>query len=267
LRNFEEEKEKEIEEVKALEAKKNKKRKKNLEIEEESSEETQNNDFKIELTKEKILELQVQNYPEIKNFIYSLPIYGSDVGLEKFRPNGEKYSAYKMTESLIRIQVNNFCKRVDEKLRLDQNFKRKKNKNISSNVSHINSPHTSNNDNYLMSPNESSLNNASRQSSNMQGEDANKGLISDTSSTLANIFKSNTINYIKILSRLIFFGTFILILIDFLIVYKNLYELKKKINILQNGYIILNDMLYTKYFLKLKKYLILNLCLLLPLEC
>jgi len=249
LRNFEEEKEKEIEEVMTLEAKKNKKKKKNVEIEEESSEESQNNNFKIELTKEKILELQVQNYPEIKNFIYSLPIYGTDVGLEKFRPNGEKYSAYKMTESLIRIQVNNFCKRIDEKLRIDQNFKRKKNKNISSNVSHINSSMASNNDNYLMSPNESSLHNTPAHPSAMQGEEANKGLISDTSSTLANIFKSNTIKYIKTLSGLIFFGTFILILIDFLVVYRNLYELKKKINFMQNGYIILNDMLYTKYFL------------------
>ena len=249
LRNFEEEKEKDIEEIKAFEAKKIKKRRKNLEIEEESSEESPNNDFKIELTKEKILELQVQNYPEIKNFIYSLPIYGTDVGLEKFRPNGEKYSAYKMTESLIRIQVNNFCKRVEEKLRLDQNFKRKKNKNISSNVSHINSPHTSNNDNYLMSPNESSLNNEPTHSSSIQGEEANKGLISDTSSTLANIFRANTIKYIKILNGLIFFGTFILILVDFLVIYKNLYELKKKINFFQNGYIILNDMLYTKYFI------------------
>ena len=249
LRNFEEKKEKEIEEVMTLEAKKNKKKKKNVEIEEESSEESQNNNFKIELTKEKILELQAQNYPEIKNFIYSLPIYGTDVGLEKFRPNGEKYSAYKMTESLIRIQVNNFCKRIDEKLRIDQNFKRKKNKNISSNVSHINSSMASNNDNYLMSPNESSLHNTPAHPSAMQGEEANKGLISDTSSTLANIFKSNTIKYIKTLSGLIFFGTFILILIDFLVVYRNLYELKKKINFMQNGYIILNDMLYTKYFL------------------
>jgi len=249
LRNFEEEKEKEIDEVKALEAKKNRKRKKNLEIEEESSEESHNNDFKIELTKEKILELQVQNYPEIKNFIYSLPIYGADIGLEKFRPNGEKYSAYKMTESLIRIQLNNFCKRIDEKLRVDQNFKRKKNKNISSNVSHINSPQSSNNDNYLISSNESSMNNQPAHSSNIQGEETNKGLISDTTSTLANIFKSNTIKYIQILIGLIFFGTFVLILINFLIVYRNLNELKKKINFFQNGYTILNDILYTKYFL------------------
>ena len=249
LRNFEEEKEKDVEEIKTLELKRNKRRKKNLEIEEESSEESQNNEVKIELTKEKILELQVHNYPEIKDFIYSLPIYGSDIGLERFRPNGEKYSAYKITESLIRIQVNNFCKRIDEKLRIDQNFKRKRNKNIISNISHINSSQSSNNDNYSMSTNESSLNNAPAHPSSMHGEEANKGLIADTSSTLANIFKANTIKYIQILIGLIFFGTFVLILADFLIVYGNLNDIKKKINFLQNGYTILNDMLYTKYFL------------------
>jgi hypothetical protein len=78
------------------------------------------------LKKEKIVELQGYNYLEIKNFILSLPLYGSEINLEKFRPNGEKYSASKITESLVNIQISNFCKRIEEKLGDDNNFKKKK---------------------------------------------------------------------------------------------------------------------------------------------
>ena len=73
------------------------------------------------LTKEKIEELQEYNYIHIRDFIYELPSYGLDVGLERFRPNGDKYSASKITEALIKIHLINFCKRFDKEI----NFKKK----------------------------------------------------------------------------------------------------------------------------------------------
>jgi hypothetical protein len=92
---------------------------------ESSDDDFDNNDINI-LTKEKIAELQVHNYESIRNFIFSLPMYASDVGLERFRPNGEKYSASKMTEPLLKIQVSKFCKRMNEKYKIDQMIKKKK---------------------------------------------------------------------------------------------------------------------------------------------
>ena len=110
-----------------------KRRKRSIQLsEEEASNKSENNKNNI-LTKEKILELHVLNYSDIRNFIFSLPIYGSDIALEKFRPNGDKYSASKITESLIKIQLSQFCKRLDERFHIDQNTKKKKNKIINDN--------------------------------------------------------------------------------------------------------------------------------------
>jgi hypothetical protein len=129
LRNIEEEKEKCSSNKNILEIKKSNKRKKSSVLEEKdlpsSSDELDKNKSNNLLTKEKIMELQGYNYLEIKNFIFSLPLYGSEVNLEKFTPNGEKYSASKIKESLINIQISKFCKKIEEKLGTD-NFKKKK---------------------------------------------------------------------------------------------------------------------------------------------
>ena len=228
--------------------KNNKKNKKTIEIEEEDDYSDNSDKNVVLLTKQKILELQVHNYIEIQKFIFSLPLYGSDVILERFRPNGDKYSASKITESLIKIQISNFCKRIDEKFRIEQNKKRKKMKNIHEINNHIESPKSSNTDNYLFSSTASSSQELPKRTSTLQNEEMNKGLSSD-SSKLINIFKSNTIKYIQILINCSFIGTFVLILIEFLITYKHINKLKKKIDFLHNSYIILNNILYTKYFL------------------
>ena len=231
-----------------LELKKNtKKRKKNISIEEEDDLSENSDKVNNVLTGEKISELQVHNYLEIKNFIFALPLYGSDVALERFRPNGDKYSASKITESLIKIQISTFCKRIDE---IPNLAKKKKNKSIHNVNNNLDSPKSSNTNKNLFSSTtiSSSPQELSKPVSTIQNEEMNKGLSSDSSSTLANIFKANTINYIQILINFTFLGTFILILIEFLITYNHINKLKKKIEFLQNSYIILNNMLYTKYF-------------------
>ena len=228
-----------------IDAKSPKKRKKNTMVEEESSEDSERNKTNL-LTKEKILELQVHNYDEIKNFISSLPIYGVDVSLERFRPTGDRYSASKITESLIKIQMNHFCQRIKEKVR---DLKKKNIKNITNNnINHIESPKSSSTDNYLISSNSSPMPISSQPNPSIQGEEMNKGLASDSSSTLTNIFKASSIKYIKILISYVFTLTLILLIIEFLIVYRHFNKLESKIDFLKNSYIILNNLIYTKYY-------------------
>ena len=104
---------------------KNRKKKRNLSIYEDESSDDSDNNNKINniLTKDKLIELQVENYTDIRNFIESLPIYGRDVILERFRPNGDKYSVGKVHESLIKIHMNIFFKRIDEQFNLGENIK------------------------------------------------------------------------------------------------------------------------------------------------
>jgi len=252
LRTIEKEKDNTmVENNSKIEPQKSRKRKKTSMIEEESSDESEKNKNNILLTKEKILELQVHNYLDIKNFIFSLPMYGGDVNLEKFRPTGDKYSASKIHESLIKIHISTFCKRMEEKFHLEQNMKKKKSKNININnsVNSLDNPKSTTTDNYLLSSNESSQQTSSQQNPIIQNEEMNKGLASDSSSTLANIFKANSLKYIKIVIGLLFLFTFILILVEFLITYRHMGKITKKLNYLKDSYIILNDMIYVKYFI------------------
>ena len=223
-------------------------------IEEESSsfnESERNKVITNILTKEKILELQGHNYKEIKDFIFGLPLYGDDVNYERFRPNGDKYVASKIAESLIKIQTNKFCERINEKLHSAHLNKKKKNINIRENVNQIESPKSSSVNNLIVSqdnvPNTTSV--SILPPSVNQGEEVNKGIISDSSSTLVNLFKVESINYIKILVGLSFLFIILLVSIEFIVVYRHISDIKIKIDFMQNGYIILNDMLYIKFFI------------------
>ena len=224
---------------------------KNCAIEEESSsseESEKNNKVKNILTKEKILELQAHHYIEIKNFIFSLPIYSDDVSLEKFAPNGSKYSASKIAESLIKIQISDFCKRVNEMFNVDQNIKVKNNINMIANNKYIDPSKSSNIKEFLNSPLAPSHPISVPSTSNNQAEEMNKGIISDSSSTLINLFKDDSIKYIKILVGIIFICIIIFLIVEFLIAYKYINKIKTKINYIKNSYSILNDLLHTKYF-------------------
>ena len=231
---------------------KTKKKKKSKFVEMSSDEDFDNdndNDINI-LTKEKIAELQVHNYESIKNFIFSLPFYASDVGLERFRPNGEKYSASRMTESLLKINVSKFCKRMNEKYKIDQMIKRRKNKvdNNDNNNAPINSPKSSGTDNNLLSASTTnSLN--SNINSDPQKEEMNKGIASDSSSALSNVFTSNSIKYLDLLMLVNFSLFIILVTLEFFVKYRHFNKIIMKIDYLHSGYKIINVLLYTKYFI------------------
>ena len=233
-----------------LKVKKSKRRKKSSsdESEESSDDEGKNNNKNSNiLTKEKIIELQVHKYAEIREFIYSLPMYGKEISLERFRPNGEKYSASKITESSIKIQISTFCKKIDEKVRLSQTLKKRKHKNIFENNENIQSPKTENPDDYLSIPSISSTNTAKSNINNQ--EEMNKGFSTDSFSTLSNILKVNSVKYIKIFITFFFLITVILLLIAFFISYNYIKKLVIKMEFLDKSFLILNDMLYSKFFI------------------
>ena len=251
LRNIEADKSSIYEDSNIIKSKKIKKRKKSSIFADDSSEESEKNKNNISLTSEKIAELQGNNNLEIKDFIFSLPMYGFSIALERLRPNGDRYSASKMSEPLIKIQLTSFCKRINERMYLIENLKKPKNISGISNNININYPKSLNNNNDLFSTNINSEASSSLEISEQKSEqkdDINKGLISDSSSSLSNIFKSNSINYIRILIGFVFLETFILTLIDFLYLYNQLDQIKKKIECFNKGHIILNNILYTKYF-------------------
>ena len=228
---------------------KTKKEKREIEIsEEESSENTEKHKHSI-LTKDRVLELQVHNFIIIRNFIFSLPLYGEDVSLERFRPNKDKYSASKITESLIKIRLSEFCKRIDSSFHLEENLKRRKNVNFTRNSlaliepakSSINNNNLYTNKNYNEEP-------AAKLPPSVNGEESNKGLSSDASTALTNIFKDNIITYITFLLFVTFGGTIVLLFIEFFITYHHINLLKTKIEFVRDSHIILNDILYLKHF-------------------
>ena len=221
------------------------------EVEEEESLNSNSKD-NFRLTKEKILELQGCSSLEIRKFIASLPLYeATEIGLERFMPNGEKYSASKIAESLINIQVSNFCKRIDEKVGSEQLMKKKHHTvNKEENINSLESPKSSSMSNFLIQHNSptSSPSSTAPTSAPSQGEEVNKGIISDSSSTLVNLFKVESINYIKILVGLSFLCIILLVSVEFIVVYKHINSIKIKIDFMHNGFVILNDLLYTKFF-------------------
>ena len=87
----------------------------------------------IVITKEKMIELQTKNSTDIKSFINILPFYGNDISLVKHRPNKEKYFSGKAQEPLIKISLNNFVIRIEDRIRENPNFFKKKKKTIKSN--------------------------------------------------------------------------------------------------------------------------------------
>ena len=232
---------------------KRQKREKTSAIEEESSspeefeKDKEKDKTKNILTNEKILELQVHHYIEIKNFIFSLPTYGGDVSLERFTPNGDKYSAIKISEPLIKIQISNFCKRVNELFNIDQNQKIKNTINMLNSQIFAGTSKSTNLKELLIRPDSSSHSIPTPPPPINQGEEINKGIISDSSSTLINLFKAESIKYIKILVGLTFICIIIFLIIEFLIVYKYINKIKVRLNFVKNGYIILDDLLYTKF--------------------
>ena len=184
----------------------------------DSSEEDKN--IKVELTKEKIMELQTKDYKEIENYINQLPFYGEDVFLEKHRPNREKYPIGKGQEALIKISIGNFIKRIEKKIKSNQELMKK-----------------------YKNEKEDELQN------NRHMDDINHDFNSDTSASLENLFKSKSLIYIKLIS-LIFFLIFLLIIIfEFIFTILNVQKIKDNIVKMKNAFKLLESIGFIKYMI------------------
>ena len=182
----------------------------------ESSEDEKNKKI-VELTKEKILELQTKDTKDIENFINSLPYYGAEVSLEKLRPNREKYPVGRGHEALIKIELGKFVKKVEKKLSALRKIKGKDDDPQSNDYKKEN--------------------------------DINHEFSSDTSSSLANIFKSKSIICIKLTSLVLFLVFLVIIFLEFIFTFLNVQTIKNKITYMKNAYILLQDVVLIKYLI------------------
>ena len=199
----------------------------NLDDIQESSEEEKKID--IILNKEKILELQTKELKDIENFINLLPYYGSDVSLEKHRPNKERYPVGRGHEPLIKIDLGHFTKKIENRIRANPDMMKR------FRVSKDNEGNAQNNN----------INSGESKTDN----DYNHEFSSDTSTSLANIFNSKSVLYIKITSAIMFLLILIILSLEFIFTFLNMQHIKNQIGIMHKSYILLNNICYTKYFI------------------
>ena len=119
---------------------------------------------------------------------------------------------------------------LEDKYYFEQNMRKKKIKIPNMNNSQIESPKSSNTNNVLNPGYESSPASNNINSTGTKGEELNKGLTSDTSSTLSNVFKADSIIYIRILVFFTFIETLLLLTIEFVIMFHVLNKLKMSFN-------------------------------------
>ena len=184
----------------------------------ESSEE--NKKINVELTKEKILELQTKSSKDIQDFIELLPFFGEEIFVEKMRPNKEKYAIGKNHDALIKISIANFVTKIEQRINSNPELLRR--------LKGIKKDETKEND---------------------VKNEINHGFTSDISASLANIFKSKSIAYIKLIS-LIFFGIFfLLIILEFIFTILNVGIIKSNIVKMKNAYKLLESICFIKYMI------------------
>ena len=198
------------------------------------------------LTKDKILELQTRDSSGIKSFISLLPFYGNEISLIKHRPNKEKYPAGKAQEPLIKIDVSNYTKRIEARIRENPAFFRNfKNKEKDEKLN------TTGENNSLKNSFISSVVNQNDNNNNNKGiEEINRGfVVADNSFSLINIFNIRSITIVKFVDFFIYAFTITITIIEFILSYIFFKDNKNRFYYLSNSYKLLNDAGYIKYFI------------------
>ena len=217
--------------------------KKNEEISDEDYDDEKEKEDII-LTKDKILELQGRDSTEINNFINLLPFYGQNISLIKKIPNKEEYQAGKTREPIIKIEVNKFINRIEIKIKerpsilqlekRTQKVKPRKSISLSGNRGiqlKFFSSNQKQNDN------------------NKENAEINLGLVGDSSITFSNIFNQKSVFKIKIINLIVYISLISLFILDFCLIYFKINNNKKQFLYLDNSYKILNNLVYSKYFI------------------
>ena len=192
----------------------------------------------VVITKERLIELRTKDSNIIKNFIFSLPFHGHDVSLERHRPNRERYPVGRPQEPNIKIEVGHFIKSIEEKIKNTPELMRRLregNKEDSSNQALANAAGTAAS--------------GSPPPEEKTAEELSREFSSDTSSSLANIFNAKSITYIKATSGVIFFVICTFMTLEFILSYLHIKSISNYTHYMDNGYKLLNNILYTKYFL------------------
>ena len=202
----------------------------------EDSDEEQKKEEMV-ITKEKILELQQKDSAGVRAFIFNnLPFHGHDVSLEKHRPNGEKYPVGRPQEQTIKIDIGNFVKSIEEKIRNSPELMkrlREGNKDNAENKALANAAGDGGDD----------------PQKEKTAEELSREFSSDTSSSLANIFNAKSITYIKSVNAIIFLVVCAFITLEFVLSYLHIQNINNYRYYMDNGYKLLHNLLYTKYFL------------------
>lgn len=217
--------------------KKIKKNKRRSSLDDSSEEEV-----KYILTKDKILELQGKDAKEIKSFINILDFYGNDISLVMHRPNKEKYPCGKAQEPLIKINLSNFTKRIEENLKKNPNyFKRIKNKK------NQNEKIEEKDEKNELNINQISTTNQNENNKN-ELEEVNTNLNKDSSLTLMNIFNVKSIKTIKCFDFFIYIFIISIFVIEFILNYIYLSDNKNRFLYFTYPYRFMCNLLYSKYF-------------------
>ena len=227
--------------INTLTKKRKTKKKANKSILEEIS--SDEDTIKVLLTKEKILELQTKDSNGLKSFIYLLPFYGEEVSLIKHRPNKEKYPAGKAQEPLIKIDVSNFTRRIDVKLRENPEFY-KKFKNMQTEIKQ-----NYRKENNVISTNFISSSTNNNEIANKSNEEINKEFMGNASTSLMNIFNVKSTKIIKYIDFLIYFFIIASITIEFILSVIQMSDNKNRFKYLSDSYKILTHISYIKYFI------------------
>ena len=190
--------------------------------------ESSDDDKKVEvvLTKDKILELQTKDIKDIQNFIELLPYYGNDVSLEKHRPNKERYPVGRGHQPLLKIELGQFAKKIEEKIRSNPDLM-KRYKGARDNEGGM------------------QMNNEENKVDN----DYNHEFSSDTSTSLGTIFNFKSIISFKITSGILFSFVVLVSGLEFIFTLLNLQKIQKHLVNMNKSFKLLDNICYTKYFL------------------
>ena len=203
----------------------------------EDSDEEQKKEEMV-ITKEKILELQQKDSAGVRAFIFNnLPFHGHDVSLEKHRPNGEKYPVGRPQEQTIKIDIGNFVKSIEEKIRNSPELMKR-----------LREGNKDNAENKALA-NAAGDGGDNPQKEEKTAEELSREFSSDTSSSLANIFNAKSITYIKSVNAIIFLVVCAFITLEFVLSYLHIQNINDYRYYMDNGYKLLHNLLYTKYFL------------------
>ena len=220
--------------------KKRKKTKNEIDEEESSEEENQ-----MILTNDRILELQTRDSNGIREFINILPFFGEEISLVRHRPNKELYHIGMMHEPIIKISLNEFCKRMDKKIKLNPNlFKKAKNNQNETKENEPKNLDTEAKQKFISSIIKENEN------ENKEKDEINKDLFGDSSINLSNIFNENSINKIKIVDFIIYVVVILISCVEFIFNYRYISNNKDEFSYLDNSYKMLNNIVYIKYFVE-----------------